>query len=346
MRAKIAACALLALALVPARAFADDTLTIIGAASPAGFYEVLDHVANLAGYFKAEHLVVQKEYIPNSATAAQLVAGGKADIVGISIEPLYRGYDKGLRLQCFFARDPQYDFVIGVLADSPIRSLADFKGRDIGEMSANSGAEVAANSMLGGAGLRRSDYSYVVIGGGAGALGALTNKTVAGVAFPSTEINLESIAGNVKFRVFHHPILNDFGTYCYAAQPATIQSKGDQLRRYTRAIVKAAILARENPRAAARFFLQGAGQKVTDDAIAAEVRALTASQGALPAADPSNKQIGYTSLARMKLYGQFLIDSGQIAKPVPASAIATNDFIAFANDFDRKAFIAQVKQLP
>ncbi len=346
MGAKIAAGILLALALLARPAAADDTLTIIGAASPAGFYEVLDHVANLAGYFKAEHLTVEKQYIPNSATAAQLVAGGKADIVGISIEPLYRGYDKGLRLQCFFARDPQYDFVIGVLADSPIRTLADFKGHDIGEMSANSGAEVAANSMLGGAGLRRADYSYVVIGGGAGALGALQNKSVAGVAFPSTEINLESIAGNAKFRIFRHPILNDFGTYCYAATPATIAAKGDQLRRYTRAIVKASLLTRENPRAAARYFLQGAGIKVTDDAIAGEVRALTASQGALPAADPTNKAIGYTPLARLKLYGQFLIDSGQIAKPVPAAAIATNEFIAFANGFDRKAFIADVKQLP
>ena len=342
---RYALCLLLALALGPRPALADDTLTIIGAAPPAGFYEVLDDVADGAGYFRDEHLVVHKEYILNSATAAQLVAGGKADIVGMSIEPLYRGYDKGLRLQCFFARDPQYDFVIGVLADSPIRTLADLKGHDIGEMSANSGAEVAANSMLAGAGLRRSDYSYVVIGGGAGALSALNSKTVAGVAFPSTEINLESIAGNAKFRIFHHPILNDFGTYCYAAQPATIQAKGDQLRRYTRAMVKASLVARENPRVAARYFLQGAGIKVTPEAIAGEVRALTVSQGALPAADPWNKAIGYTSLPRMKLYGQFLIDSGQIAKPVPATAIATNEFIAFANDFNRKAFIARVKEL-
>jgi NitT/TauT family transport system substrate-binding protein len=342
----LATCLLFALALGARPALADDTLTIIGAAPPAGFYEVLDYVANGAGFFSEQHLVVQKQYIPNSATAAQLVASGKADIVGMSIEPIYRGYDKGLRLQCFFARDPQYDFVIGVLADSPIRTLADFKGRDIGEMSANSGAEVAANSMLAGAGLNRSDYSYVVIGGGAGALGALTSKKVAGVAFPSTEINLESIAGNAKFRIYRHPILNDFGTYCYAAQPATIQAKADQLRRYTRAMVEASLLTRENPRVAARYFLQGAGIKVTPEAIAAEVRALKVSQGALPAADPWNKAIGYTSLPRMKLYGQFLIDSGQIAKPVPAAAIATNEFIAYANDFDRKAFIGRVRQLP
>jgi len=31
---------------------------------------------------------------------------------------------------------------------------------------------------------------------------------------------------------------------------------------------------------------------------------------------------------------------------VPAAAIVTNQFIAFANDFDKKAWIAQVKAMP
>ena len=55
----------------PARpAAADDTLTVIGASSTTGFFEVLDQVAADAGFFKAEHLDVQKQYI---ASAAALV---------------------------------------------------------------------------------------------------------------------------------------------------------------------------------------------------------------------------------------------------------------------------------
>jgi hypothetical protein len=49
-----------------------------------------------------------------------------------SVEPLIQGYGKGLRLQMFFDRDPQFDWVIGVLDSSPIKTLADFKGKDIG----------------------------------------------------------------------------------------------------------------------------------------------------------------------------------------------------------------------
>jgi NitT/TauT family transport system substrate-binding protein len=341
----LAACALLAVALVPSHASADDTLTVIGGSTATAFNEVLDSVANLAGFFADEHLVVQKQYIANSATAAQLVASGKADIVGMSIEPIYRGYGKGLRLQCFFARDPQYDFVLGVLADSPIRTLADFKGHDIGEMSANSGAEVAANSMLAGAGVRRSDYSYVVIGNGSAALTALTSGTVAGAAFPSTELALEGLAGNTKFRIFRHPILNDFGTYCYAAQPATIQTKAGLLERYARAMVKASILTRENPRVAARYYLQGAGLKVTDDAVARQAHLFDLLQGSLPAVNPLSTTIGSTNIQRMSVYGTFLAGNGIIDHPVPGDAVATNQFIAFANDFDRSAFIARVKAM-
>jgi NitT/TauT family transport system substrate-binding protein len=344
MRA-LAACALLALAFVPHPAAADDTLTVIGGATPTAFFEVLDAVAEREGFFAGQHLVVRKEFIPNSSTAAQLVASGKADVVSTSIEPLYRGYDKGLRLQCFFARDPQYDFVVGVLADSPIRTLADFKGHDIGEMSANSGAEVAANSMLAGAGLKRSDYTYVVIGNGMQALAAMTGKTVAGVAFPSTELALEALAGNVAFRIFRHPILNDFGTFCYAALPATIDTRGDLLRRYARAMVEASILTRENPRVAARDFLQGAGMRVDDQSVAKQARLFAVLENSLPAADPWNPAIGSTSLQRMQVYGTFLVENGILDRPVPGSAIATNAFIAYANAFDRKAFIAHVKQL-
>ena len=38
--------------------------------------------------------------------------------------------------------------MIGVLADSPIKTLSDFKGKVIGEINAGSAAEPAAQSML------------------------------------------------------------------------------------------------------------------------------------------------------------------------------------------------------
>ena len=53
----------------------------------------------------------------------------------MSIEPIILGWNKGVRLKAFFSRDPRYDYLLAVLDNSPIRSLADFKGKDIGEIN-------------------------------------------------------------------------------------------------------------------------------------------------------------------------------------------------------------------
>ena len=57
-------------------------------------------------------------------------------------------------------RDPRYDYTLAVLSDSPIKTLADFKGANIGEIAPGSTTEISATRRLAGAGLQPSDYSY------------------------------------------------------------------------------------------------------------------------------------------------------------------------------------------
>jgi NitT/TauT family transport system substrate-binding protein len=317
-------------------AFADDSLSIIAGNPTPGIFDTLELIAAGAGFYRAEHLNVTKDYAGGPAIAAQLVATGKADIASLSIEPLLAGYEKGLHLQLFLARQARYSYVLGVLADSPIRTLADFKGATLGEPNPGSSAEVAAQSMLAGAGLKRSDYSFLPIGIGAQALSAIVDKRVDGVAMPDLEIVNDTIAGHVTFRLFRHPILRDIPNVGYAATPATIQAKADALGRFSRAIVEAALFVRINPAAAARLYLQGSGQKVTADALRNTTRVLTLLQDDFPAANPANPRIGLMSSKNVQLYGTYMADYGMLHAPIPAS-IATDQFIAFANDFNHQA---------
>lgn len=221
-RLAIFLCGLVLLAFAAARpATADDQLSVIGGAS-GSFYEVLDHVALRGGFFKAEHLDVNKQYGGSAATATQLVASGKADILSASIEPIIQGYERGVRLQVFFSRDPRYDYVLGVLDDSPIKTLADFKGVELGETNVGATAEISANDMLRGAGLQPSDYSFVPIGIGAQGLTAIVTKKVRAVTFPSVEFGLDEIIGHVKFRIFRDPLLDSVPNVGYMASPAII----------------------------------------------------------------------------------------------------------------------------
>jgi len=337
--------AFLALALTLRPAAADDDLSVIAGANSTAFFEVLNNVAQLAGFYKEQHLNVTTQYAGSPNIAAQLLASGKGDVGGMSIEPIMVGYEKGIRLTAFFARDPAYDYVLGVLADGPIKTLSDLKGATLGEFSVGSPAEISTNAMLEGVGLKKSDVSYIPIGSGAQAIQALTTRKVAGAADPFPELASYEVSAGLKFRYFWNPLLRDVGNTAYVATPATIQSKADQLRRFSRANAMAAILIRENPRLAARYFLQGAGIKVTAEAIDNEVRLLQLDQGQLPGTDPESRRIGILPPLGIQLYLRFLNSAGLIAQVPPVSAIVTDQFIAYANDFDHNALIARVRQM-
>jgi NitT/TauT family transport system substrate-binding protein len=337
----------LAVALaVPKPAAADDTLTLVSGAFPTAFPEVLNAVAERAGFYKAEHLDIEDQYTGGAATVAvQLVGSGKGDIGGVGTEPIIQGYEKGVRLMAFMSRDPHLQQVLGVLDDSPIRTLADFKGATIGQLALGQPGTIYTGVMLAGAGLKSSDYSFVAIGNGAQAIQAITSKRVDAVAFPEPELRTYEVIAHLKFRYFYQPILKDISDVSYVASPATIATKADAFKRFCRAIVEASILVRENPPLAARYFVEHSGLKVTDEAIANETRLLEISQDMLPAQDPMSKRIGEVPQRGMQVLDNFMYDNAMTSIRVPASAIVTNQFIDYANDFDHKAFIARVKAM-
>jgi NitT/TauT family transport system substrate-binding protein len=341
--------ALVAVALLAAAtvrpASADDTLTIVSGSFPTAFVEVLGDVAERAGFFKQQHLIVNEQFAGSAAVAVQAVGGGKGDIGAVGVEPLLQGYEHGVRMVAFLSRNPHLQQVLGVLDASPIRTLADFKGTTIGELTLGQSSEYYTNVMLAGAGLKKSDYAFVAIGSGAQAIQALESGKVAAAAFPEPELRLYEVTAHVKFRYFYQPILRDVSDSAYVASPETIATKGDQLRRFSRAIVEAAILVRENPDLAARYFVESSGVTVTPDAIARARRVLAVSQDMLPGSDPAGKRIGEMPLRAMELLAHFMYDNGITSELVPAQALVATQFIPYANDFDHNAFIAYVKTL-
>jgi NitT/TauT family transport system substrate-binding protein len=329
-------------ALAPGPASADDTLTIMNAAIAPGLYGILEIVAQDAGFFKQEHVNFTAELVNSPSVAAQLVATGRGDICSLSAEAVVQGYDKGLRLQYFFAHAKRFSNVLAVLDDSPIKTLDDFKGKNIGEINVGSAGEVTAQLMLAGAGLKKNDFTFSPIGVGAQALEAMVDKHVDAVAFPYGEVVPMEIVGNVKMRVFRDPTLGDISNAGLAAAPATILAKADVLKRFSRAIVEASLFVRYNPAVAARDFLAAQG-KATPEAVARETRELALLEPDLPGADPASPKIGAFSLTGMQILSRTLYEYGKTSAIVPAGAIVTDQFVAYANDFDHKAVIALAK---
>jgi NitT/TauT family transport system substrate-binding protein len=352
MTGKAALCALLASLIVtlgaaPRAARADDTITAVGGNALPGLYGVLEIVAERAGFFKQEHINFVEQYVASPSVAAQLVALGKGDVASISAEAVIQGYEKGLRLQYFFAHAARFSNVLAVLDDSPIKTLADFKGKNVGEINPGSAGEVLAQVVLAGAGLGKADYTFSPIGLGAQAIEAVADRKVDAVAYPYAEVVPMEVVGNLKMRVFRDPILKDIPNAGLASTPATIAAKGPALERFTRAIVKASLFVRYNPAVAARWFLEAGGGagKVTPQNLATQTREFTLLEDELPAADPENKRIGAFPLTGVQILSRTLQAYGKTTGVVPAEAIATNAYVSFANDFDHQAVIAFAKSM-
>ena len=321
MRWAMAACAVLALAAFPRPAVADDALTLVDI-YPSSYFEVLPDVAERAGFFKEQHLTVTIQYAGNPALAVQSVAAGKGDIASINSDGIILGYDKGVRMTAFLSHSPRFQDVLGVLETSPIHTLADFKGKVIGETSIGQPGEVFTRVLLAGAGLGRGDYTFAPIGIGAQAIAAITSGKADGLVQPLPQQRIYELTGGLKFRYFFNPLLNDVPNSAWVTSPATIASKADLLRRFSRAMVQASILIRVNPQLAARYFVEGAGGKVTAEAIADELRLLEARRICCrPSIRRARRSVD--TVTRGEGLHEVMYDNGLTAQVVPANAVVT-----------------------
>jgi NitT/TauT family transport system substrate-binding protein len=335
----------LSLLLVPKPAAADDTLTILGGAIALPLSAVLQVVAEKEGFFKAEHLNIVEQLVNSPSAAAALVATGKGDICSLSAEAVMQGYEKGLKLEYFFNIAPRLTNVLAVLDSSPIKTLEDFKGKNIGVINIGSAGEVTAEMILLGAGIKGTDVNWSPIGVGPQALDAVVSHRVDAVGYPYPEVVPLELAGNIHMRVWRHPTLQGVSAAGFAATPDAIVNKADALKRFSRAIAMAAVFVHENRVASARFFLQAGGAKFTEADVQRKAESFRLLADDIPYVDPRTGKIGALPLGEMKLFAQALYDMGSTKTVVPIDAIVTNAYIDYANDFDKKPIIALAKKV-
>jgi len=326
-------------------ALAADRLSVARDANTPPLMNALNLIAQGAGYYKEANLEVTAylTHTPGSREALQACSSGKADICPVGIEPVISLRDEGVHLKMFLSRASKFGYVIAVPQDSSIRTLSDFRGKTLGVHSTSGTSGVVATiSSLSGAGLKSTDYKIVTIGMESQAMDTLASGKADAAALPLYELIPFMVSGT-KLRILRHPVLGEFANAGYAASPQEMESKGDALKRFSRAIVKASLLVRYNPKAAARALLTADGKPVDEASLKAKTAELVAWEDDLPASDPDNKRIGEMSLSGMQAYIELLADAGAIKSTIPVSEVVTDQYVPFANDFDRKAFEQSAK---
>jgi NitT/TauT family transport system substrate-binding protein len=240
-------------------------------------------------------------------------------------------------MKMFLTRASKFGYVIAVLQDSPIKTLADLKGKTIGVHTLTGSSPVlTTQSALATVGLTPADYTLVGIGMEDSAANALGSGKVAAAALPLYEL-IPYIVGGMKLRIFHHPTLGNSANAGYLASPSVLAAKHAAVGRFSRAIVKASLLVHYHPDAAARAMLTAVGAPFTAEDVQRRTAELNAWQDDLPAANPQSRRIGAPSLPGMQRYLDLLHGAGAVKTAIPVADVATDELVAVANHFDHQS---------
>jgi NitT/TauT family transport system substrate-binding protein len=295
------------------------------------------YVAQQAGFFKQEGLDVEMRYASGAAQATQIAAAGQADSANVTIEPTIIGYDKGIRGKIIMRTNKRLIYYIAVPPDSPIKTVADLKGKKIGVANFGSSAVPVVRSMLRSAGIEPTSDTLLPVGVMDQAMAALNSDKVQALGlYDGIYYGLER-AGH-HFRYLYHPTLAEFGNGGVFVSDATIAAKHKEVCGYARGYAKGVLFALTNPEAALRMWWKvspTARRGATDEeAIKNGMSELAQILEGYDIGFPPQAKYGVVDKAKLTEYMDVLKQDGQIAKIPPIDAITTTSFTECINAFD------------
>lgn len=249
-RTFLASCAAAALTVRPALA-SGDKLTVM-----LDWFVNPDHaplvIAKALGLFTQAGLDVELVPPADPSAVPRLVAAGQADI-GVYYQPnLYIDHEAGVPIMRFGTLVETPLNTVTALADGPVRSLSDLKGRTVG-YSVSGFEDALLAEMLESAGLKLSDVTLVNVNFALSP--SLLSKRVDAVVggyrnFELIQMRLDGHPGRAFYPEEHG--VPPYDELIYVTRPALA---GDaRLRRFLEAVEKAALHLTNHPEEAWAMF--------------------------------------------------------------------------------------------
>ncbi|HWK68087.1 MAG TPA: ABC transporter substrate-binding protein [Rhizobiaceae bacterium] len=298
-------------------------------------------LAKALGYFEEEGLDVDIVPGQSSATTAQLLLTGRADVGVAQPDPvMIQRANQKIPLISFYAVSRRGTNVFVVAPDSPLQGVKDFKGKKVGVGDLGSGSVTYLRARLIDEGMSMSDVQLVATGYGTPGFEALKNGVVdVAVSFTGGVARM-SVAG-YKIRSLPQSAdeENQYSYNLYATSDY-IEANPDVIKGIGRATAKATIFLKNNPEAAVRAFWAYApdrAPKDPNDAAAMErdlsiLKAQLRDMGA--DSNPDDFPWGSQDVAVFDKIQKYLIAAEQIKTPADPSSFFTNEFAAAYVDFD------------
>jgi ABC-type nitrate/sulfonate/bicarbonate transport system substrate-binding protein len=309
-------------------------------------------VAKYLGYYDQEGLDVDLIAVGGSNEVAIQIGLGNGDIGEATPAQAVIGMQEGgaapLDVRYFMNVGYRNIWSISVPTDSPIRSMADLKGKKIGVPSLGSAGTTYGKAYLRSNGVDPgSDVSWIPIGAGAQAVTAIQQRLVDAVVFWDAGVARLQLSGLSLRQLRIDEKLERIPDISLIAKQATIKTRPGMLVGFARALSKATDFTLANPAAAVLITwakYPEAKPNIADPKarLAQGVAILNAKMEGCVSPDVGEKH-GLFIEKDWELLGQFLLQEQQLSKPVPASRMFTNELIDDTNKYDRRAVIAQAK---
>lgn len=296
------------------------------------------------GYFKDEGIELQIQDFQGASILLTQVANKSITIGYPGPEPLIISHQPGrsaIPAKFFYLslRESIWEYI--VREDSPLKSIADLRGKIIGVGSLGNANVPIIRAMLKEQGLKPNDYSFTGVGIGAPSFHATITKEIDvlnthdtnAAAFYTTGAKIRELPTPDKYR---HLFSNGF-----IAHVDTLKERPDLFAGFGRAVAKATVFCAVNPGyCVASFYRQRPSLKpagASDQDVLEKGKLIFAARMKKHMAfDPGEPHVfGSYSAQKWRNLIQALYDGGEISTPnIDASTMYTGDLLAKINDFD------------
>jgi NitT/TauT family transport system substrate-binding protein len=307
-------------------------------------------VAKEKGYFAQEGYDVTLIPVAGSNEAAIQISAGNAEVGAASPGEALVGIQSGkLNIKYFYDLYYANIWSVAVMPDSPIKALADVKGKKVGVQSMGSAGVTYGRAFANAAGLDpQTDVSFLPIGIGAQAITSVQRNLVDAVVYWDAALAKMRFSG-LKLRTVPAPeslsTLPDVGML---ARPELIDKNPKMLVGIARAVAKGYDYSMANPEAAVllTWKFDPATRSKNPDAAKALQEGVTVNQGRLAIWNSAKikEKHGLFIKSDWERLLQFLVDQKVLPAKPPVDNVVTNVLIDQINSYDRGKIIAEAKK--
>jgi NitT/TauT family transport system substrate-binding protein len=278
----------------------------------------------------------------------KLVATKDVQVSLPSVEPLAIIRPQGVKAKFFYTAYQGNIYGIAVPADSPVKSIADLKGKRIGVTSMASAGVIVARALAKQAGLDPDkDISIVVAGESAQTAALLLSRQVDALSQFDTQYALAMNAG-AKLRFLEHPEIKKFPSNGFVALEAFLKDNRADAVAVAKGYAMGTVFAFANPEAAIRILWEVYPQtkalgKDEATALKDDLRTLEARMKNWRYEPVDGKRWGDNVEKNYQAYVDWLLAQGVLKAKTDAKDLITNELLDEVNKFDAAAIAKQAK---